>query len=131
MIFGTHSQCNKITTTAMEVGETSVNISPELTYLGVLLDQILTLKSHILTKAKRASYHLYRIRQIVKFLDLPAKQTLILSLVMPHLDYANAIFINLPNSSIYPVQQIQNQAVKLIMNKHWLNSPTAIMKHLH
>ena len=115
----------------MEVGETSVNISLELTYLGVLLDQNLTLKSHILTKAKRASYHLYRIRQIVKFLDLLAKQTLISSLVMSHLDYANTMFINLPSSSIYPMQQIQNQAAKLIMNKHWLDSPTVIMKQLH
>ena len=104
VIFGTHSQWNKITTTALEVGETSINISPELTYLGVLLDQNLSLKSHIITKTKRASYHLYRIRQIVTFLDLPAKQTFISSLVMSHLDYANTIFVNLPNSSIYPMQ---------------------------
>ena len=70
-----------ITTTAIDVGDTSVNISPKLTYLGVLLDQNVTIKSHILTKAKMASYHLYRIRQIIKFLDLPAKQLLISSLV--------------------------------------------------
>ena len=131
VIFGTCSQCNKITTTAMEVGETSINISPELTYLGVLLDQNLTLKSHILTKAKRVSCHLDRIRQIVKFLDLPAKQTLILSLVMSNLDYSNVMFINLPSSSIYPMQWIQNQGAKLIMNKHWLDSPTIIMRQLH
>ena len=42
---------------------------------------------------KKAAYHLYRIRQITKFLDLPAKKTLISSLVMSQLDYANAIFI--------------------------------------
>ena len=104
VIFGTHSQCNKITTTAMEVGETLVNISPELTYPDVHLDNNLTLKSHILTKAKGASHHLYRIRQIVKFLDLLAKQTLISSLVMSHLDYTNAMFVNLASSSIYPMQ---------------------------
>ena len=76
IIFRTNSQCNKITTTTMEVGETPVNISSELNYLGVLLDQNLTLKTHILTKTKRAAYHLYRIRQIVRFLDLPAKKHL-------------------------------------------------------
>ena len=38
VIFGIHSQCNRINTTAMEVGETSVNISSDLNYLGVLLD---------------------------------------------------------------------------------------------
>ena len=131
VIFGTQNQCNKITTTATDVDDTSVIISPKLTYLGVLLDQNLTLKAYILTKTKRASYHLYRIRQIIKFLDLPAKQTLISSLVMSYLDYANAIFVNLPNSSIHPMQWIQNQAAKLIMDKHDLDSPTAIMRHLH
>ena len=100
VIFGTHSQHNKITTTTMEVGETSVNISSELNYLGVLLDQDFTLKMHILTRAKRAAYHLYRIRQIAKFLDQPAKKKDISSLVMSQLDYANAIFVNLPNNSI-------------------------------
>ena len=74
VIFRTNSRCNKITTTTMEVGETPVNISSELSYLGVLLDQNLTLKTHIVTKTKRAAYHLYRIRQIVRFLDLPAKK---------------------------------------------------------
>ena len=104
--FGTQNHCNKINTTAIDVGDTSVNISPKLTDLGVLLDQNLTLKSQILTKAKRESYHLYKIRQIIKFLDLPAKQTTISSPVMSHLHYANVIFVNLPNSSIYPMQQI-------------------------
>ena len=131
VIFGKWSQCSKITTTSIEVGDTSVNISHKLIYLGILLDENLTLKSHILNKANRASYHLYRIRQIIKFLDLPAKQTLISSLVMSHLDYANAIFVNLPNSSIYPMQWIQNQAAKLIMNKHQLDSLTTIMVQLH
>ena len=51
VIFGTWNQCNKITTTSIHVGDTSVSISPELTYLGVFLNQNLTLKSYILTKA--------------------------------------------------------------------------------
>ena len=131
VIFGTRSQCNKITTTAMEVSETSVNISSELNYLDVLLDQNLTLKTHILTKAKRASYHFYRMRQIAKFVDLCVKKHLFHPLVMSQLDYANAIFVNLPNSSIYPMQQIQNQAAKLIMNKDWFDSPTNTMRQLH
>ena len=115
----------------MQVGETAVDISSDLNYLGVLLDQNLTLKSHILTKTKRAAYHLYRIRQIAKFLDLPAKKTLISSLVMSQLDYANAIFINLPHNSIHPMQRIQNQAAKLIMNRDRCESSTSTMRQLH
>ena len=115
----------------MQVGETSVDISSDLNYLGVLLDQNLTLKSHILTKTKRAAYHLFRIRQIAKFFDLPAKKTLISSLVMSQLDYANAIFINLPKNSIHPMQRIQNQAAKLIMNRDRYESSTNTMRQLH
>ena len=72
-IFRTQNQCNKITTAAIDIGDTSVNISPKITYLGLLLDQNLTSKAHILTKAKRALYHLYRIRQFITFLDLPSQ----------------------------------------------------------
>ena len=45
VIFGTQNQWNKIITTSMQVGETSVDISLDLNYLGVLLDQNLSLKS--------------------------------------------------------------------------------------
>ena len=107
VIFGTKNQCNKIIITAIDVGDRTVNISSDLTNLGVLLNQNLMLKSHILSKTKKESYHLYRIRQIIKFLELLAKQTIISSLVISHLDYANAIFVNLPNSSIFPMQCIQ------------------------
>ena len=131
VIFGTQSQHNKSITTAMQVGETSVDILSELNYLGVLLDQNLTLKTHIPTKTKRAAYHLYRIRQIAKFLDLPTKKTLISSLVMSQLDYANAIFINPPNNSIHPMQRIQNQAVRLIMNRDRFESSISTMRQLH
>ena len=71
VIFGTRNQHNKTSTTAIDVGDTTVNISPDLSYWGVLLDQNLMSKSHILSKAKKASYHLYGIRWIIKFLDLP------------------------------------------------------------
>ena len=74
VIFGTRNQCNKITTTAIDVDDITVKISPDHTYLDVLLNQNLMLKAHILSKAKKASYHLYRKRQIIEFLDLRHKQ---------------------------------------------------------
>ena len=50
---------------------------------------------------------------------------------MSQLDYANAIFINLPNNYIHPMQRIQNQVVKLIMNKGRFDSPVSTMRQLH
>ena len=53
VIFGNRNQYNKITTTAIDVGDTTVNISPDLTYLGVLLNQNFMLKAHILPRPRR------------------------------------------------------------------------------
>ena len=50
---------------------------------------------------------------------------------MTQLDYANAIFVYLPSSYIHPMQRIQNQAVKLIMNKDRFDSPVSTMRQLH
>ena len=49
---------------------------------------------------------------------------------MSQLDYANAIFVNLPSNYICPMQRIQNEAAKLIMNKDRLDSPVSTMRQL-
>ena len=50
---------------------------------------------------------------------------------MSQLDYANAIFVKLPSNYIHPMQRIQNQAAKLIMNKDRFDSPVSTMRQLH
>ena len=50
---------------------------------------------------------------------------------MSQLDYTNAIFINLPKNSIHPMQRIQNQVAKLIMNRDRYDSSTNTMRQLH
>ena len=53
VIFRIRNQLNKITTTAIDVGDTTVNISSDLTYLGVLLNQNLMLKSQSFPRPRR------------------------------------------------------------------------------
>ena len=113
----------------MEVDETPVNISSELNCLGVLLDQNLTLKTHILTKTKRAAYHLYRIRQIAKFLDLLAKKHLFPPWLCPN--WIMPMPSLLTYQTITYIKYIQNQAAKLIMNKDRFDSPVSTMRQLH
>ena len=42
---------------------------------------------------------------------------LMLGLVMSHLDYANAILINLPQREIQKLQRIKNMAAKVVLFK--------------
>ena len=58
-------------------------------------------------------------------------QQIVISLVISQLDYANAILNNLPSATIYPLQRIQNQAAKLILNRKRLDSSTQALMELH
>ena len=39
-------------------------------------------------------------------------------MVLSHLDYGNAILVNLPKSMLKPLQSIQNYAAKVTCKKH-------------
>jgi hypothetical protein len=76
-------------------------------------------------------YNVHRIKQIRKYLDSDSCKTLVSSLVMSHLDYANSIFYGLPNITVKKLQRVQNAAAKLILNKSYMDSSTECLKQLH
>ena len=58
-------------------------------------------------------------------------QTLVFGLVTSHLDYANALYIGLPDCDIAKFQHVQNAAVKVVLNKTKYSSDTQGLKELH
>ena len=72
-------------------------------YLGVHIDCHFNLKHHIAVKYKTAMYSILRIRNIRRSLTVEAAYTLVLSMVISHLeflDYANALYFILPDVDI-------------------------------
>ena len=51
-----------------------------------------------------------------------------MGLVISHLDYTNAILVSLPDIDIHKLQQVQNMAAKLILNKDKHDSVTVFTK---
>ena len=47
------------------------------------------------------------------------------------MDYANSLFVNLPKSSLWPLQRIQNQTAKIILGRSKFSSSTDALKQLH
>ena len=72
-----------------------------------------------------------KIRNICKYFNKSACETLLLALCISHLDYSNAIVINLLDNTINKLQRIQNICAKLILNKGKFASVTEAMKELH
>ena len=56
---------------------------------------------------------------------------MVFGLVTSHLDYANALYIGLPDCDIAKLQQVQNAAAKLVLNKTKYDSATEALKELH
>ena len=71
-----------------------------------------------------AMWNLHKLKNIRKFLNQESCHTLVCGLVLTHLDYANAILADLPNTEIAKMQQVQNITAKLVMGTDNYSSPT-------
>jgi len=105
--------------------------SDSIKYLGVTLDCNLSLYAHIKNKCKVACFNMYRIRKIRRHLSLDSCKVLMQSLVISHLDYANGIYIGLPQRSIDLMQRVQNMAAKVTLKRSKYDSTTDSLKTLH
>ena len=100
ILFGSSKQLQKCSSKILDVNGTSVMRSDVIKYLGVHLDKELNLKTHIVKKCRVASLNLYRIRQIRRHLSEEACKQVVHGLVISHLDYANALYMGLPDTDI-------------------------------
>ena len=96
IMFGSKEQLQKCTTKTLKVNDDMVPTSETFKYLGAWLDQHLSFKTHIKKKCQTAMMNLQRIKTTHHMLSQEAHHQLMLGLVMSHLDYVNAILINLP-----------------------------------
>ena len=77
--------------------------------LGVLLDSELTMKRHVSKTASTCFYHLRRLRQLRRRVDIDT------AFIFSRLDYCNAVLYGLPQSTIGPLQQVQNAAARVTL----------------
>jgi hypothetical protein len=129
--YGSRQQLGKCKTQSIDVNSITVHKATSIKYLGVDLDQELSYKTHIKRMCKIAMYNLFRIRQIRQYLTVDACKTVILGLVITHLDNSNGLFYKLPDTDIKKLQRVQNAAAKLVLRKGKYDSATNCLKDLH
>ena len=86
-------------------------------YIGAILDSQLNLKEHIKSKCQKAVYNIHCINNIKRHLSMESKKILMSSLVLSHFDYLNSVFVGLPDSTIKPMQLLQNFAARVTVGK--------------
>ncbi len=101
----------------IQLGTSTITPSKTARNFGVMIDDQLIFSDHIAKTAQSCRFALFNIRKIRPFLSEHASQLHAQALVLSRLDYCNALLAGLPDSSIKPVQLIQNAAARLIFNK--------------
>ena len=130
IMFGAKKQLGKCKT-SIDVNKTVVNNSEVVKYLGTWMDCNLNFKDHIVKKCRTAIINLQWIKLIRPFLNTEACTTLMLGLVISHLDYCNSILVSLPDVSINQMQRVQNLAAKVILGKSKMDSASECLLVLH
>ena len=129
--FGSRQQLAKSECELINICGEIIPRSDCIKYLGANLDRHLSMTEFVKVKCCKAMTNLKRIQRIRKFLSEETCHQLILSLVITHLDYANAILYGVSEANINRLQRIQNLAAKTVCNKKRMDSATDCMVHLH
>ena len=122
---------NSVTIWYLNLRGSKIELSTKVKNLGVLFDSSLSLKPQILNVVKNANYHLRELKFIKSYICTDSLKKLVFSLVITRLDYANALYISLPNSLLNKLQVIMNRGVRLICNLERRDRVTPSLISLH
>ena len=75
--------------------------------------------------------NIQRIKVICRYLTEDSVKTLMMGLVMSHLDYCNTVLAGLPDIDIKRMQHVQIIAAKMILQRGKMESSTQCLKELH
>ena len=114
--------------TSIRVGGVEVKPVETVRDLGVTLDCQLNMRAHISKIVSACYYHLRRIQQLRHCLDKDDRQRLVSALVLSRIDYCNVVLVELPATSLAPLQRVINPAARFVAN---LRPCSHILRDLH
>jgi Reverse transcriptase (RNA-dependent DNA polymerase) len=130
---GSHANLSKLSSADLThtVGNGVIQPVTIVRDLGVYLDAELTMKQHISRVVSICFFQLRRLRQIRRSVGEEVNKRLVTALVLNRLDYCNASLAGLPESTIRPLQRVQNAAARLITNTNPREHISAVLMRLH
>ena len=99
--------------------------------LGVILDAEMSMRPRVNQIVKSAYYHLRAISRIQRHLDHKTRVSIVQTLVISRLDYANSILAGLPQTLLRKLQLVQNNAARLVSRTRRREHITPVLRQLH
>ena len=89
------------------------------------------MRQHISETVGACFYHLRRLKKVRRILGSSVTCSLVTSFVTSRLDYCNALLAGIPQSTIAPLQRVQNAAVRLVSGLRLRDHVTLSLRELH
>ena len=131
IVIETSSSLWKNTLDHIKTGNTKIQWSSNIKFLGIFLDEKLSFKDHIQNRLKKVNYNLRPIRNILKYIETDSTKMLLCTLVLNQLDYANSILSRTPKTIIKPYQTVQNFAARVAYKKSRRDDVYMCLQQLH
>ena len=114
--FGTQATLKRLESTnlSLHVGTDMVTPSNVVHDLGVLSNSELTMRQHISKIVGVCFYHLRCLKKVRRILGSRVTCRLVTAFVMSRLDFCNALLAGLLQSTVAPLQRVQNTTVHLV-----------------
>jgi len=122
IMFGSKAQLSKWSTKQIDKAGDKIPNVTVIRYVGAYLDEGLKFSTHVKTKCRTAMLNYFRIKNIRKYLTQDSTKILVLSLVISHLDYCNAILFWISESELQKLQRIQNMCAKHVLQRRKYDS---------
>ena len=131
MPVGSASRVALVESECTNIGGNSVPFKMSVKYLGVHLDQTLSVLQHIDSVCRASFLELRWATTIGPYLSQSATARLVAAIIISRLDYCNSVFTGLPADQVAELQWIQNTAAQLVMKKRKWDHVTPLLKELH
>ena len=128
---GTVSSLSKVPDESLELDNCIINFKESVKYLGVNLDQTLSMTKQISSICRSCFLELRKIASIRKYLNKEALTTLVLTKIISQLDYCNSVYYRIPDEQLNRLQRVQNAAARLILGKKKRDHITPLLRKLH
>jgi hypothetical protein len=98
----------------LSLENTNIPLSKSVKYLGVVLDDTLTMKTHIHSACRSAFGYLRAIAKNKKSMDAGSLRILIHSLVLSRIEHSSSVLCGYNDLTISPLQMVSNASLRLL-----------------
>ena len=120
-----------ISSTSLEIGNTTVSSSKSARNLGIIFSQFMDMEEHVNNICRTCYQYIRAISHIRRYLTTEATERLVHALITSRLDNGNSLLFGLPSCLTAKLQKVQNTAARIITRSRKYESITPVLRQLH